>query len=375
MNLTHSARRHDQPLRLGAHHGYRFDGDQVFINADLNVPPYFSGGAWSLELWACDEPYSAGPLAGVKVSEVDLRVPTPIAQHTHHVETCAPARVPPHGLDRTMVLALVERGPEGQRTVQDFSNYGQRQSFLAPHLEGAVGYAVSGQSVQLEVEGIVNSRALGNLSGTLALELWAFASAHAASLGEGKRLAAAELPRVAGQHRLAATRVSAPFSEPLPGRWQLALRLCEWTEELGYVTRDERVFALPYEQGEPSVEPTVVAPVAAPLRLVTPAATVEAEPVEDRAEAVAAAAEPLVEALPAAAEPLVEASPAPSVPASRAVSIQTASVEELAKVKGLNLKVAKEIVKARPFSSLSDLVKVRGIGEKTLQRLKPLLKL
>jgi competence protein ComEA len=64
------------------------------------------------------------------------------------------------------------------------------------------------------------------------------------------------------------------------------------------------------------------------------------------------------------------------VPVARArVSIQTASVEELAKVTGLNPKLAKEIIKARPFTSVNDLLKVSGIGEKTLQRLKPLLTL
>lgn len=54
---------------------------------------------------------------------------------------------------------------------------------------------------------------------------------------------------------------------------------------------------------------------------------------------------------------------------------QNASVEELAKVKGLNLKIAEEIVRARPFASLEDLVRVRGIGAKTVARLKDLVTL
>ena len=56
------------------------------------------------------------------------------------------------------------------------------------------------------------------------------------------------------------------------------------------------------------------------------------------------------------------------------LSIQTASVEELADVEGLNLKLAKEIVKMRPFTSLADLIRVRGIGKKTIDRLKGVLK-
>jgi DNA uptake protein ComE-like DNA-binding protein len=114
------------------------------------------------------------------------------------------------------------------------------------------------------------------------------------------------------------------------------------------------------------VAPVVVAPAVAAMVAPTPvaaapAATVAAAPAKSAAPATPAVAA-VVEA-PAAGE------------GRRAVSVQTASVEELAKVKGLNLKLAREIVKARPFTSLNELVKVSGIGERTLQRLKPLLKL
>ena len=373
MNLTQTLRRHDQPLRLGPQHGYRFDGDRVFINADLNVPPYFSGGAWSLELWACDEPHSEGPLSGVKVSEIDLRLPTPLGQHVHHVETGVVAHLPPHGADRAMVLALVEQSADGQRVIQDFSNYGQRQSFAAPHFEGAVAYAIADGEVQLQAEGVVNSRPIGNYSGSLSLELWALPAGEAA--GEGTCLAAAELPRVAGQCRLTPALALAPFVEPSPGQWQLGLLLREWTEARGYVTRDQRLFTSLYERPAP----VAIAPVAA---LPAPLMTVAASPASAAATPAPVPVAPVSVAVvtPAAAEPATSTVAAlVEQPAAgegrRAVSVQTASVEELAKVKGLNLKLAREIVKARPFSSLNDLLKVHGIGEKTLQRLKPLLKL
>jgi DNA uptake protein ComE-like DNA-binding protein len=69
---------------------------------------------------------------------------------------------------------------------------------------------------------------------------------------------------------------------------------------------------------------------------------------------------------------------APQAPASSAsglLSIQTAGLDELAKVNGLNLKIAKEIIKARPFTSLADLIRVPGISEKTIEGLKRLLTL
>jgi DNA uptake protein ComE-like DNA-binding protein len=42
-------------------------------------------------------------------------------------------------------------------------------------------------------------------------------------------------------------------------------------------------------------------------------------------------------------------------------------------VAGLNRKLAVAIVKARPFRSLDDLVRVRGIGDKTVRRLRAVL--
>src|SRR5262249_3146727 len=63
--------------------------------------------------------------------------------------------------------------------------------------------------------------------------------------------------------------------------------------------------------------------------------------------------------------------PAPATETrGRRISIQTATVEELAKVKGLTRKLAAEIVKLRPCATLDDLVRVRGIGEKTLRKLR-----
>jgi competence protein ComEA len=60
---------------------------------------------------------------------------------------------------------------------------------------------------------------------------------------------------------------------------------------------------------------------------------------------------------------------------SRGVSINLASVDELARVKGLNKKIAKDIVERRPFASIDGLIDVRGIGKKTLDKLRSLLTL
>jgi competence ComEA-like helix-hairpin-helix protein len=52
------------------------------------------------------------------------------------------------------------------------------------------------------------------------------------------------------------------------------------------------------------------------------------------------------------------------------IDINTASSEELQKIYGVGPVIAQRIIEARPFSSIDDLIKVKGIGEKTLQKIK-----
>jgi competence ComEA-like helix-hairpin-helix protein len=60
---------------------------------------------------------------------------------------------------------------------------------------------------------------------------------------------------------------------------------------------------------------------------------------------------------------------------SRTVSVNTATADELASVKGLPAKVAEAIVAKRPYASLDDLLRVKGMGAKLLAKLRSRLKL
>jgi competence protein ComEA len=99
--------------------------------------------------------------------------------------------------------------------------------------------------------------------------------------------------------------------------------------------------------------PVAVKPVAAPPVVAKPVAT------------------PPVAEAKAAAKP-VDASPVVETPVIK-VSIMTASVEELAGVPGVNRKLAADIVKHRPYKSMDELVKVRGIGPKMILILRKVL--
>jgi len=60
-------------------------------------------------------------------------------------------------------------------------------------------------------------------------------------------------------------------------------------------------------------------------------------------------------------------------PAAALVDVNSADVKALAELPGVGDKTAQEIVKGRPYKSVDDLAKVKGIGEKKLAKLKPLV--
>jgi competence ComEA-like helix-hairpin-helix protein len=56
--------------------------------------------------------------------------------------------------------------------------------------------------------------------------------------------------------------------------------------------------------------------------------------------------------------------------ATEKIDINTAPLEQLDKITGVGPVLAQRIIEARPFSSVDDLLRVKGIGEKTLQKIK-----
>lgn len=340
-------------IRIGFEHGYAFDGDRVRLDAELRVddPVAARGQEWALQLWACETPFDGHPVPAAKIAEVPVAAPGDSGSTWFSASTDA---FPPAGrADHNLVLILAAGQAGRFEQVQDYVNFPRAESFMQPRLDGTSSFSLADDKVTVTVERVGNPRSQDNLSGTLALELWALPAPYQAGEPDGWQLSATALGSLAGQQAWQDLSFTQPLATRPAGTWCIALLLREWSAN-GYVTRDFSNFPLP-------VSWSAEAPAAA-------------LPTENAAAAVEPAAEP------ATVKPATKAKPAAkpkaaAVAAPANVSINTATAAELAAVKGLSKVVAAAIVAARPFKSLDELIKVKGMGVKSFDKLKGSLSL
>jgi hypothetical protein len=219
--------------------GYTRHGDEVSLFADRIDNPDNTGvtsGHLSLQLWACQSPYAGGELSGWKLAEFPLGVLQP-GHFLAPVKSEVPASYPESG-DFAMTLVIAEWDGEGFNRIHDFRNCPDREVFLNPRLEGQVAYrCIDQEHLVVDVERICNPREPDNISGTLALELWALAEPYLAGDFQGHALAGVTLGSLAGGGSWQKSAHDMAIVPPPDGSYNLVLMLREWTGN-GYVTRD-----------------------------------------------------------------------------------------------------------------------------------------
>ena len=322
-------------------------------------------------------------LAGHLVAEAALPPMSEVADETEHIQMTTFAHVPAGGADYVMVLVLARRRSARFDEAHDLAVYPQSQRFLLPKMRGEVGFRIDGDRVCLSVEHIENPRDPGNCSGTLALELWALPAPYQGGDDfQGAPLARAVIGSLNGQNESTVNSFDLPFARPPAGQWHLVLMLREWTA-LGYRTRDFTNFPTPVSYDSPvasappetkAESPTKPQPAQppAPAKLLTLGSRPESatSPVSPRTPAAAAtrpAAAPSAPIPPAVAK--VVAKPAALIP------VNTASEADLATIDGLSPQLARAIIKKRPFASVEDLRRVKGIAPKLLAALRSRLRI
>lgn len=343
-------------------HGYAFDGDLVRLYAQIAVDAVpVANAEWAVQLWACATPFAGGELHGTKIAEVRAAV---AAEAPAWLDATTTALPPAGAGEHAMVLVLAS-GDDGHfAAIHDYANYPHAERFVLPRLGGTVGYRIDGGSVTLEVGSVANPRPADNLSGSLALEFWALAAPYAgADAFAGSKLAGVDLGTLAGGCALDGLTFTLSCAGQPDGVWYPVLMLREWTAA-GWVTRDYTAFA-----PSGTAAPLAAAPVAQ-------APAVETAPLAEAPVIEAPAAAPaVVEPAPAVKPAKAKARKAKAAASGPAVSVNTSTVTALAEVKGISKTVAAAIVAARPYASLDDLLRAKGVGAKLLEKLRAQLTL
>lgn len=221
-------------------------------------------------------------------------------------------------------------------------------------LAGTNGYAIQGNRIVITASEIDNNRHAGDVSGTLAIELWALNQPYHGGAFSGVAVAGTQIGELLGQHYLSDCRYDLVFNEPPAGSWNMVLMLREWTGD-GYATRDYVNFHQPYVVQRKAV--IAESKTDNVIRVSFPGAQADA-----RAEVAKPVEQP--------AKPAAKAAPAGKQAKASMVSINHAHLHDLAEIKGMTKKLAESIIAARPFDRLEDVLKVKGMGPKLLEKLR-----
>lgn len=319
------------PISFAGQQSYALEEDQVLLQAELALTLPGPCAPLALQLWAARADDAA---ITIKLAELPVPLPQDGATGLIPVQGYAPLALPAGRLTWVLSLAVVESNGTGV-VEHDRIHFPNPTLFELPQLTGPVRTELVGSDIRLMLPGVFNPRVAGSLSGSLTVGLWALPQPYQGGAFTGVLLGQQDLGQLAGGTTLEPGEMALPLPLSLAGDWVLTLMLREWTGG-GYLTRDYQT--LP---GVPAAAMPVESLIALPVPTDTAPVTVSA----------------------IAPEPGTEA----------AISVNTASLETLSALKGVGAKLANAIVAGRPYATLADLRRVKGVGEKVLARLHALL--
>ena len=362
--------------QIGSSHGYVFNVDEVTLEAEVHAvdPLATSYLNWSLQLWAGD----------VLVADASFGALYPDGFGIARIGATVSASLPAGTSEHMLTLVLAGDDGTGQRRF-DAVTYPRSERFVLPRIEGSVACRLDAAYTEISADCIRNPRVANNMSGSLVLELWALPAAYQGGAFSGILIGSEFVGALAGQSQWNNVSAHLPPCELPAGNWHLVLMLREWVGNT-YLTRDYRNFALTVDGPLPALKdaPDAVAPIAMPAPAAEPAEKPAGKAVEKPAKKAAEKVPPK-KRKPATASKSPTAEPVSaakrgakqSAPAHKhgRVSVNTASVGDLSAVRGINGAIAEGIVAERPWKTLDELITVKGIGTKSLDKLKHLLKL
>jgi hypothetical protein len=359
---------------LGAPYGYRFNGDNVELHTCVQlVNDTAHQHQWSLQLRA--SPVTSGtsdPLASHIVAEAPLPPLAEIADSIEPFALTTSATLPAGQGEYNLILALVAKHSALNEEIHDVARFARSERFTLPRLLGNISYQSGNETLQLNVDAIENPRDAGNLSGTLSLELWALPTSYDGGLFHGTPLASIIIGHLAGQQTWQGLAYELTYAAPAAGRWQIVLMLREWVGN-GYTTRDYYNFPQPLVIATPlpdePTEPTIVAASApeTPVLKAEPPIAAKPKPAQRHA----------TPPLPAKTQVKAHGKFTPKAPRRivSGVSVNAAPADELALVKGITKTAVDAIIAGRPYTTLDQLTKVKGVGTKTLAKIRASLAL
>jgi DNA uptake protein ComE-like DNA-binding protein len=369
--------------------GYGIEGDEVLISAQSVVnsrPEGNTSGSLSLELWASSEPYVSGAPRGYRLAGAELG--SIFGQYQlPDVERRVAFTAPPAGSWHVALLLREWTVAQGYVT-RDARVFDLKFEQLAP-VEAPAPAAV----IPATAPAASTPANVANLRSVKAPEAKAVETkAPEAKAADVKAPEAKAVETKAPEAKAADVKAPEVKAVDVKGAEAKAADV-KAPEAKAVEAKAPEAKAVEVKAPEAKAAdvkaPETKAPEAKAANTKAPEAkAVEVKAPEAKAAEVKAPESKVVEtkapeakavetkvAAPEAKASVETPAPATGATSKALVSINTASLDELSRLPGLSLKVAKEIAKNRPFTQVDALVDVRGVGDKILRRIKPLLTL